>query len=528
MVLLDVPFVEKDHAKSLGARWDAVSKRWYIPDNFDGDQDVFSRWISNTKEISAASSTGQISFGLDSETQQTDPDKGRKLSEVLFSVQNSLRQSFPGAVWVIAEVTNLNTRRGHVYLELSETNEQGQVIASCRAMIWQSQAERLLTGFATETGSELNSGQKVLLLAEVNFHAQYGFSLVIQDLDPSYTLGELEQKLNEIRHKLIKKGIYQNNKQLTLPADFFRIAVIAPPEAAGLGDFRADADLLQKNNLCEFKYFYSTFQGEATEPELKAALDAVMSLHQTMPYDVLVIIRGGGAKLDLSHLNIESISEALCNLPLPVMTGIGHERDNTILDEVANTRFDTPSKVIGYIQSQIVSQARAAQQNWSTIEKSSQILIQGISNKINQLQSSVINNSQALTYKWQKRLEPINSEISRLAQTRVNRINQELDVTKQKINASVKQKMEVAQIELEQLNSTINERTFRTIEMQRQQIIQSISFILSSGPKSQLNRGFSITKDSDGKPITTAKDAAKQKTVEIEFTDGSIRADIQK
>jgi exodeoxyribonuclease VII large subunit len=535
VTFLDVPFREKDQAKSLGARWDAVSKRWYVPEALSDELDNFQKWLPqksdstgrpNQNSIDTQTMSLDLSSAKSSVGSLSSDEKGVRLSQVLNKVQATLRQGFPGGVWVVAEIANINTRRGHVYLELTETNDHGQAIANCRAMIWQSQATRLLQRFSTETGSDLAIGQKVLLLAEVNFHEQYGFSLVIQDLDPSYTLGELEQKLNKIRKNLILKGIYQLNKQFELPNDFFRIAVIAPPDAAGLGDFRADADTLQKYGLCEFKYFYSSFQGEAVEHEMLAAIEAVRSLHQAKPYDALVIIRGGGAKLDLNMLNIESVADTLCNAVLPVLSGIGHERDNTILDEVAHSRFDTPSKVIGFIKNQIIQQAKTAQTHWSLIENSSRLEVQRLHQKINKLNHDITQNSLSWVYRWQKRVEPINFDIRRLSESRVSTINHNIEALHQQINAEVVQKVKLVNREIGQLKEAINQEAQRAIAVQKQQIIQSIAFILSSGPKSQLNRGFNIAKDTSGKPITSAKDALKHQTIELEFTDGSIVTEV--
>jgi len=539
MIFLNVPFRQKDEAKSLGARWDAVSKRWYIPEDFTGDQSVFSKWMASSETIGTMSDSTQKPAGLfvDNINQssfdtsnlivdESTPEKGQRLSELLFKVQSVLRNGLPGANWVIAEVANINQRRGHYYLELTETNDQGQVVASCRAMIWQSQAEALLNRFEIETGSKLEVGQKVLVLTEASFHAQYGFSLVIQDLDPSFTLGELEQKLNQIRKNLIQKGLYLENKKFTLPKDFFRVAVIAPPEAAGLGDFRADADVLQNHGLCEFKYFYSSFQGAAVEAEMIAALEAVESLHSTKPYDALVVIRGGGAKLDLSALNIEAVAERFCSMKLPVLAGIGHERDNTIIDEVANTRFDTPSKVIAFIRNQITSQANQAQNNWQTIEKSSRIKVQSLHNAINQLNYDISRNSLANAHRWLKQIDPLQNDIKTLGLSIVHKFNQQIESHKQSVDSSTKYRIDRTTNDLYQLKNSIMDNSVKAVETYKQQIIQSIAFVLSSGPKSQLNRGFCIVKNQQGIPITSAEKALTFTEVKLEFTDGIIDAEI--
>ena len=536
MIFLNVPFREKDEAKSLGARWDAPSKRWYIPSDYGEDVSAFSRWLETSSEHSnqlelTTSDVVSNQLAVDGHSESnisltSTEEKGKRLSEVMFSVQNALRTALPGAMWVIAEIANINERRGHYYFELTETDESGKSLANCRAMIWQSQAERLLTKFKTDTGSELAIGQKVLLLAEASFHAQYGFSLVIQDIDSSYTLGELEQKLNQIRKNLVSKGIYLNNKQHLLPKDFFRLAVIAPPEAAGLGDFRADADVLQNHELCEFKYFYSSFQGDAVESEMLSAISAIESLHATNPYDAIVIIRGGGAKLDLSMLNIESIAERICLLDIPVMSGIGHERDNTIIDEVANTQFDTPSKVIAYIRTQIAQQAQNAMNNWQAIEKTSLIKVQTLANSIEQLNHDITQNSLTSASKWYKKLEPLNAEIKALCTASLHKTCQCIDAFMQETQSTVKQKLAKADTQANQLQLTIHENAKRALSTQKQQIIQSIAFVLSSGPKSQLNRGFSIVKSSQGQPITSAEKAINEKQISIEFADGVVNATV--
>jgi len=528
MTYLDVPFKEKDQAKALGARWDGASKKWYVPSDLESQLDQFQRWLPNqTQQASVESGS------LFSQPNSTDllektekPEKGTNLSIVLSNIQNALRSSFPGAMWVIAEISNINRNRGHIYLELSESNEQGQTLASCRAMIWQTNAERLLSRFATETGSEFSTGQKVLMLAEVSFHTQYGFSFVVQDIDPSFTLGELEAKLNDIRKKLIFDGLYELNKQLPLAEDFFRVAVIAPPAAAGLGDFRADADILQNSGLCEFTYFYSAFQGEQVEKEMLTALEAIESLHSAHAFDALVIIRGGGAKLDLSHLNIFNLAKRICEIQLPVLTGIGHERDNTILDEVAHTRFDTPSKVIAAIRNKIYQQAQQAKQNWQHIEQSSRLQVKHLQQDIERWDQLVDKNSQACLFYWQNNLEPLKYQLQQQGQKRIQHAAQNIEQLQQHIQSTANRQVEIVKNDIDQNLNKVTSEARRSLNYQHNQIIQWIAFILSSGPKTQLNRGFAIAKTEQGKPIKTAKQAQKAGRVELQFIDGTIPADI--
>ena len=412
MIYLNVPFQEKDQAKSLGARWDAMAKKWYIPDNLTDQEEKFARWSENPNfantaadnlsqpphsthhEIQSSNNPSTaLNFSASPEqavksipenfqatnvfddyqpylepSQQTATEKGQALSRFLKRIQQTLRQNFAGGHWVVAEISSIQDSRGNLYLELSENDPQtGQMKAKIRAQIWKNQAGFLTQKFVSETGMNLEIGQKVLVLCEVQFHEQYGLSLVIQDIDGSFSLGELEQKVQQIRKKLISENLLEQNKHQFLAQDFYRIAVIAPPNAAGLGDFQADAEKLQTLNLCHFDYYNSSFQGNAVERDFQQAFQAVLQTHQQNPYEALVIIRGGGAKLDLHQLNEYSIARQIALMPIPILSGIGHERDSTILDEVAHSRFDTPSKVIHYIWQSIQSQALHAKQNWQQI-----------------------------------------------------------------------------------------------------------------------------------------------------------------
>ncbi|GAB6034329.1 exodeoxyribonuclease VII large subunit [Galenea microaerophila] len=553
MIELEVPFVEKDQAKALGARWNPAIKKWYIPDDLEAKKQEFSRWLpaSLLEEVGQVAPTDQTPEPAQdafAQTLQSVEQKGISLSALMHQVQTVLRGGFPGAVWVKAEIANINERRGHYYLELVETNENGQQLASTRAMMWANTAQALLTQFQSETGSQLQVGQNILLLAEVNFHEKFGFSLVIQDIDASFTLGALEAKLNQIRKQLIAEKLYENNKRFALPSDFFRVAVIAPPQAAGLGDFRADADELQKRGLCEFHYFYSSFQGEQqqVEKEMQAAFSAFQSLHVANPFDALVIIRGGGAKLDLNPLNSYEIAKHIALAELPVLTGIGHERDNTILDEVAAVRFDTPSKVIGAIRQAIFKQAQQAKLHWMLIEQQAQKQVQNRLNQLNQLEQTIQQQSQKQLHQWQRELQPLWLDIVHKSQQAVQNIVHTVSICQQQIEQVAQQQLTQSRHQLEQHYQQLQNRIQQQLESEKQQmtyayqtikqhapkqlahqkqaIQQWMGFILSAGPQRQMQRGFVVVKDTAGQPIKSAEHALKKQSVILEFNDGQILA----
>lgn len=517
MLYLDVPYAQKDQAKQLGARWDPIQKKWYLPDPDKSDLSLFAAWLSEPKTESPKQE--------DVLSAEPTPPKSINLTDLLRQVQTSLQQQFSQAIWVKAEIASLNERRGHVYLELSENDEQGQALASCRAMIWASNATAIMSKFESTTGAKLQEGQKVLLSVQVNFHEKFGFSLLIQDIDPSFTLGEIEANIIAIRERLQKEGVYQANKALSRPMDLFNIAVISPPNAAGLGDFRAEADQLEKLKLCRFTYFHSAFQGEQVVKEMLSAFDAFRALHKTQDFDLLVIIRGGGAKLDLNPLNQYELAKAITQTPIPVFTGIGHERDNTILDEVANKRFDTPSKVIHGLW-QVISQAASqAKQHWQQIERQSLQILSQTQAGLNQVKQQIDYGQHKSFAFWNARLDPLFSQIQHKAIERVTQERGRLQSLKMSVMHYSQTPLKMQMNASKALWQQVQAQAMKALNMQRLQIKQNIGFILSSGPQSQLKRGFAIAKTADGEVISSAEKARQQTHFQLDFHDGQVEVE---
>lgn len=217
----------------------------------------------------------------------------------------------------------------------------------------------------------LGPGIKLLVRAKPTFHEVYGLSLVIDAIDPDYTLGDLEARKKEIRARLQREGVFDRNKQLQRPWDYRQVLVLAPQSAAGLGDFRAESDRLERLAICGFTYLAARFQGEGAPAEMLTALATGLERWQAtrsgLP-DALVIIRGGGPANDLAWLNDYRLARWICECPVPVLTGIGHERDSTVLDEVCHQCFDTPSKVIHGIETVIKQRVAEAKTSFEQIQ----------------------------------------------------------------------------------------------------------------------------------------------------------------
>ncbi len=270
------------------------------------------------------------------------------LSEYLGTVQEVIRVAFEEPVWVKAEIRNLNIKGGHYYLELAEKDaETDKVIASCKATIWKFSASKIVLKFERETGIEISSDLNVLIKIRARFDPQYGFSVNIEEIDSSFTLGEIAKRYQQIIERLTQEGLIHKNKLLPTPFDIQNVLVIAPQNAAGLGDFKKDADALERNRVCHFVYHTATFQGNTAATSLIESLGS--GLRQwastfSFPPDLIVIIRGGGSVNDLAYLNDYELAALLCKRSVPIWVGIGHEKDRTILDEIAHRSFDTPSK----------------------------------------------------------------------------------------------------------------------------------------------------------------------------------------
>lgn len=277
---------------------------------------------------------------------------GRKefsLLELNARVRDALQEALPERYWVRAEVSEARIHpSGHCYLELIEKEEStGRTVAKARATIWATTFRLLRPWFEQSTGQLFTSGIKILVLVSPVFHELYGYSLTIHDIDPTYTLGDAARRRAAILQQLRDEGVADMNKELVWPPLPQRFAIISSPSAAGYGDFM---NQLQNNPYGYRVYtalFPASMQGEQTERSIIEALDRIAS-HEEL-FDGVVIIRGGGATSDLNSFDSYPLAANVAQFPLPVITGIGHERDDTVIDLVANTRVKTPTAAAEWI-----------------------------------------------------------------------------------------------------------------------------------------------------------------------------------
>lgn len=264
------------------------------------------------------------------------------LSELLLAVKEGVECGFPGKIWVRAEIASIQAKgggshAGHCYMELCQSNSRG-ICAKVKAIIWQYNYLLLSRFFRQATGSDMASGMKVLVLAQVNFSELYGLSLIIDDIDPSYTLGDAEAKKRETVERLRKEGVMDAQKELPLSPLPYRLAVISSPDAAGYGDFCRHLTDNEYGFVYEITLIQALMQGDAAPFSISSALP-----DSPDTFDAVLIIRGGGSALDLSCFDDYNLCAAIAGCPVPVFTAVGHDRDVHVVDMVSYQSVKTPT-----------------------------------------------------------------------------------------------------------------------------------------------------------------------------------------
>lgn len=268
-------------------------------------------------------------------------------------VRETIESEMPDSYWVQAELASVRENRGHCYMELVEKAGDGMIAAQARACCWKNTWLNAGRHFCEVTGSPLSSGMKVLMRVHASFHEAFGFSWIVDEIDPTFTLGDMARRRQEIIRILTEEGVIDLNKQLPISPFCQRIAVISSATAAGYGDFCNQLADNPYGFQFQTQLFPAIMQGEQVESSIIQALNKIHSSapksDTSAPFDCVVIIRGGGSTTDLSGFDTLALAENVANFPLPIITGIGHERDKSILDIVACVSVKTPTAVAEFL-----------------------------------------------------------------------------------------------------------------------------------------------------------------------------------
>ena len=476
-------------------------------------------------------------------------DQQLTLSALQAQVKRSLEETFTAPVWVIAEISELTVNRsGHCYLDLVET-EQGtdNVIARCRATIWSYTFRMMRPYFETTTGQVFTEGLKVLLQANVEYHEVYGFSLNIRDIDPVYTLGDMARQRREIIRRLQEDGVFEMNKELELPIVPQHIAIISSPTAAGLQDFM---DQLH-NNPHQFvfytKLFDAVMQGNEAPQSIMNALDLIFELEDL--FDAVVIIRGGGAQLDLACFDHYELASHVAQFPLPVITGIGHDKDDTVIDLVAHTRMKTPTAVAEFL----ISGALRFSQELKELEKhftelvtdrleDNKTRLNDAADQLNQLVSQMIvtqqnrltiariqlaNQSEAFLKNQQSGLRQLTVGVRNLTNRFVSRQSHLLDQSGNKLRFVFREQIINNNNLINQFQYLIKIRSLNNIQKEKKDLSTIQEKLRLVDPQNILKRGYSLTM-MNGKIIKSVQQLKKGDLLETRLSDGMITSEVQK
>ena len=357
------------------------------------------------------------------------------LSELCDCINGVLSVELGDAYWVRAEIASL-TERGHCYMELVEKAKNNSIAAKLRATCWQHIYHLLAAYFANETGQTLSVGMQVLLQVEVSFHAVYGLSLNVVGIDPTFTLGDIARQRQQTILRLQEDGVMDLQRTLSMPLLPRRVAVISAADAAGYGDF---CNQLQSNAagfMFRTQLFAAVMQGEQSPASIIAALERIASAVED--YDVVVIVRGGGATTDLRNFDDYSLAFHCANFPLPIIAGVGHTRDVSVVDMVVHTSVKTPTAAAEWLINAMQEQADRLGELYLRLQRVAQMAIRKQQNKLDHLWQSLRFLMQQRLHRQRTQLELWEKTIALHSPERIYRMGYSLTTINGKVVKSIR------------------------------------------------------------------------------------------
>ena len=407
-------------------------------------------------------------------------DQHITLRELQRRVKSTLEGQFALPVWVSAEISEIKVNySGHCYLELVEKGgDNGVPTAQARAVVWRSHYPRISGYFEAETGQRLAAGIKILAKVLVSYHELYGFSLQITDIDPSYTLGDMERQRQQTIAQLQQDGVWEMNREVPMPTVVQRIAIVSSANAAGYQDFCKE--LGKSPYRFELTLFDAFMQGAAAEESIVAALCSVAD--RTEDFDAVVLIRGGGSRSDLNCFNAYRLCAHVAQFPLPVVTGIGHDKDTSVADMVAHTALKTPTAVAGWL-----------------VERMTEVdgWLDYAALQLHDTTTAAMHASEVL-------LERLSGEVRRLSSELLTRQS----------------------LRLEHFTGLLPDAARDFLARQTTRLENAAELIAGRSPERILRLGFAVVR-SGGRAVTSAAAVAAGEQIEIEVSDGKINATVK-
>lgn len=439
-------------------------------------------------------------------------------------IKSVLGKNIPAGLWIRAEIHNLTVNNGHCYLDLIEKETTGdRIIARQRATIWAGIYERLNDKFHKATGKQLQAGTEILIQANVEFHELYGINLNVRDIDPDYTLGALQRRRNEIIESLKKRGLIDKNRTLPLPLLPKKIAVISSITAAGYSDFVHQLTHNNRGFAYSVTLFKAIMQGTQTEESVVKALCDIY--RSDIKFDLVVIIRGGGAGSDLLAFDSERIAEACARFPLPIISGIGHLRDKTILDMVAHTAVKTPTAAAEFIVAITAKTADFIEELQIRMTTAALKQIETNGNKLKDMTSRLPYAVSKAVNNGRLYLNGIGNRIPGLAKRLLSDNELKLERYGTGLKHMTLGTVNRESLKLTALETRLNNSAIQTISAQRTGLELLETKLALLDPKKILQQGYSITL-CNGKPVTKAAVLKNGDTLTSIFADGEIQSKV--
>ena len=430
-------------------------------------------------------------------------EKRLSLLELNSLVRELIEMEMPNEYWVEAELSECRESRGHCYMELIQRDERSATpVARASAKCWASKWMLVRAHFERTTGQQLRAGMKVLLSVYAQFHEAYGFSWIVTDIDPNYTLGDQARRRQEIIRQLKDEGVFDLQRELHLPMFCLNIAVISSQTAAGYGDFAAqlaDAPFAFRTQL-----FAATMQGEGVEQSIIAALERIYNAQCTMhnaQFDCVVIIRGGGATSDMSGFDTLALAENVANFPIPIITGIGHDRDESILDMVSHQRVKTPTAAAAFL-----------------IDHAQTVL-----DSLNDAQNRISRHALQRMLTLNAQLTALNTQIANVFSVVKTRQDARLNQMYSRIAHRAQQRLVTRQSSLTALSDRIPMLLDRRLQAEKHRLELLTEKVKTLDPALLLKRGYSITMK-DGHAVRDPKDLRPGDQIETRLEKGTFKS----
>ena len=432
-------------------------------------------------------------------------EKRLSLLELNSLVRELIEMEMPNEYWVEAELSECRESRGHCYMELIQRDERSATpVARASAKCWASKWMLVRAHFERTTGQQLRAGMKVLLSVYAQFHEAYGFSWIVTDIDPNYTLGDQARRRQEIIRQLKDEGVFDLQRELHLPMFCLNIAVISSQTAAGYGDFAAqlaDAPFAFRTQL-----FAATMQGEGVEQSIIAALERIYNAQCTMhnaQFDCVVIIRGGGATSDMSGFDTLALAENVANFPIPIITGIGHDRDESILDMVSHQRVKTPTAAAAFL-----------------IDHAQTVL-----DSLNDTQNRISRHALQRMLTLNAQLTALNTQIANVFSVVKTRQDARLNQMYSRIAHQAQQRLVTRQSSLTALSDRIPMLLDRRLQAEKHRLELLTEKVKTLDPALLLKRGYSITMK-DGHAVRDPKDLRPGDQIETRLEKGTFKSTV--